>query len=222
MLLAIVLSGSRLGLLALPLTLGAMALLRRIGRPSLYLAASPLALLGALIVQPLSELAEQALESFHGARADSSRVRATLGRIAVDRWQQEAWLWGHGTVERGPHLVEYMPIGSHHSWYGLLFVKGVVGVLGLALPMAWTLAALLGRGGASATGRTALGLLLLLFVYTFAENLEILAYLYWPALVVLGLALREAHGLRATGRAAAGEPANASLQSGDNCEAVRG
>ena len=45
-------------------------------------------------------------------------------------------IWGHGTVERGPHIVEYMPIGSHHTWNGLLFVKGMVGYAGLAVPMA--------------------------------------------------------------------------------------
>lgn len=32
---------------------------------------------------------------------------------------------------------------------------------------------------------------LILLLYTFGENLEILAYLFWPALVVLGSALAE-------------------------------
>jgi hypothetical protein len=47
-----------------------------------------------------------------------------LGEIAQQRWRHEAFWFGHGMVERGPHLVEYMPIGSHHSWYGLLLSKG--------------------------------------------------------------------------------------------------
>lgn len=29
-----------------------------------------------------------------------------------------------------------------------------------------------------------------LFLYTFGENLEMLAYLYWPALVIMGIALK--------------------------------
>jgi len=143
------------------------------------------------------------VHGFLGARADSSRVRATLGRIAVQRWQNEAPVWGHGTVERGPHLVEYMPIGSHHTWFGLLFVKGIVGAAALALPMLWTLLALLPQASRSPAGRTALSLLLLMFLYTFAENLEILAYLIWPAMVVIGMALREA---AAHGRLPAAEP----------------
>jgi hypothetical protein len=95
-------------------------------------------------------------------------------------------------VERGPHLVEYMPIGSHHSWYGLLFVKGIVGLLALAIPLLVTLIALLRREGGTAD--TGLRILLLLFFYTFGENLEILSYLYWPGIVMLGIALFQPPG----------------------------
>jgi hypothetical protein len=190
--LSIVLSGSRLGLLALPITWGLTWLFSNRSKPSLYFTAAPLALLAGLSAQTLSDLYEQAVSGFHGARADSSRVRATLGRIALERWRNEAVLWGHGAVERGPHLVEYMPIGSHHTWFGLLFVKGLVGALALAIPMLWSAAVLIRHAGRSELQRTALSMLILIMLYTFAENLEILAYLYWPALVVLGLAFREA------------------------------
>ena len=43
-------------------------------------------------------------------------IAGTKGRIEID-----AFWFGHGTVAPGPHLVEYMPIGSHHTWFGLLF-----------------------------------------------------------------------------------------------------
>ena len=44
----------------------------------------------------------------------------------------------------------------------------------------------------SALGRIALiSIILILFLYAFGENLEILAYLFWPALVVLGAAFKE-------------------------------
>lgn len=128
---------------------------------------------------------------FKGARAASSRVRETLGNMAVQRWESEAPVWGHGIVERGPHLVEYMPIGSHHSWYGLLFVKGAVGFAALAAPMAWSFVELLLKAQTSQTARVGLSIVLILFLYTFGENLEILAYLFWPALLVLGIAHRE-------------------------------
>jgi hypothetical protein len=95
-------------------------------------------------------------------------------------------VWGHGIVERGPHLVEYMPIGSHHSWYGLLFVKGAVGFGALALPMAWSVVELTIKAQRSGVARLGLGIVLVMFLYTFGENLEILTYLLWPGLVVLG------------------------------------
>ncbi len=142
----------------------------------------------ALIGVQMIELAEEFWASFKGARADSTRVRATLARIALQRWQSEAPVWGHGIVERGPHLVEYMPIGSHHSWYGLLFVKGAVGFLALALPLAVSLLTLLCRANRAPLIQTGLGAASLLMLYTFGENLEILAYLIWPALLIIGMA----------------------------------
>ncbi len=117
-----------------------------------------------------------------------------LKRIAVYRWKVEAPLWGHGIVEKGPHLVEGMPIGSHHTWAGLLFVKGAAGFAALALPMLASFVDLLIRALDSRRqlARVGLSIVIILFLYTFGENLEILVYLYWPGLVVMGLALQEA------------------------------
>lgn len=165
--------------------------LSRLNRPSMYFAASIGSTLGGMAGVWLLNSAEQFWEAFKGARADSTRVRAALGRIAVDRWQSEAPLWGHGIVERGPHMVEYMPIGSHHSWFGLLFVKGAVGFFALFIPMIWTLLTFLIRAQRSQLATVGLALTLILLLYTFGENLEILAYLFWPALVILGLGLAE-------------------------------
>ena len=191
MLMAIYGSGSRLGLIALPVVAMVLMVWRHLDRPILYLAMAPLALLGGLLATSIQTLIEDFTHSFHGARADSSRVRAALGRIAVQRWETEAYWWGHGSVERGPHLVEYMPIGSHHTWYGLLFVKGAVGAAALAVPMAWTACMLLIGGRATKAGVSAFGILMILGLYSLSENLEMLAYLYWPALMVLGMGLRD-------------------------------
>jgi hypothetical protein len=38
--------------------------------------------------------------------------------------------------------------------------------------------------------RLPLAMVLLLLLYSFGENLEILAYLYWPALVIIGQGLQ--------------------------------
>jgi hypothetical protein len=161
----------------------------------------PLLLIGMGLVSCLSGIFSPILltafdrywENFKAARASSTRVRMALGRIALDRWQREAPLWGHGIVEDGPHLVERMPIGSHHTWAGLLFVKGMVGFLGLAIPMGWSLIELWLKSldPRRSTAKVGLSIVMILLLYTFGENLEILDYLYWPGLLMMGIAFQE-------------------------------
>ena len=67
-----------------------------------------------------------------------------------------------------------------------------MGLLALALPFAWTLYELVRRAQRDATARIALQLALVLAFYSFGENLEILAYLFWPALVLIGIVLGRA------------------------------
>ncbi|WP_252107147.1 MULTISPECIES: O-antigen ligase family protein [unclassified Halomonas] len=186
------LSQSRLALVALAVVWPAAFGISQLRKPWAWFTAAGPVLVATMVAGQLLELMNQAVESFKGARADSSRVRAALGRIAVERWQNEAPWFGHGVVERGPHLVEYMPIGSHHSWYGLLFVKGITGVVALLVPLVATLLVTAKLSLHDPVGRVAFSLLLLLTLYTFGENLEILSYLYWPALVLVGIACRRA------------------------------
>ncbi len=183
-------SQSRLALVALIVIIPFVWGVSRLGKGSLWLLAAPV-ILGLGVFGPmLIELIDSAASEFSAARADSSRVRAALGRIAIDRWETEAYWFGHGIVENGPHLVEYMPIGSHHSWYGLLFVKGLLGAFALAVPLSASFAFLAVKAQTQQLARVGLGLTLALILYSFGENLEILAYLYWPALVLIGIALK--------------------------------
>ncbi|MDZ3830814.1 MAG: O-antigen ligase domain-containing protein [Sphingopyxis sp.] len=186
------LSQSRLALVALAITIPLVIAAGRIKRPATWFAAVPAVLVAGWFAPQIGALIERLTSDFAGARADSSRVRAALGRIAVERWQNEAYWFGHGIVERGPHLVEYMPIGSHHSWYGLLFVKGLLGVIALAVPMVWMLIACLIAATRSAIGRLGLAMALTYWLYSFGENLEVLTYIGWPALLVVGMALKPA------------------------------
>ncbi len=136
-------------------------------------------------------LIEDAIRGFKGARADSTRVRETLQRIASERWQGEAFWFGHGRVEPGSHLVEFMPIGSHHTWYGLLFVKGVTGFVALLVPLVWQLGLALIDAARSGRGRLPLGIMMTIVLLSMGENLEIEAYMIWPGLVLLGIHARE-------------------------------
>ncbi|MGD8913122.1 MAG: O-antigen ligase domain-containing protein [Candidatus Thiodiazotropha sp.] len=184
----VIMSASRLALLSLLLVwLSTWFICRLRSHNSPFLIAAGLAA-GGMVAVPLLELFDRLWQGFRSARADSTRVREALGRIALERWQSEAPWWGHGILERGPHLVEFMLIGSHHSWYGLLFVKGAIGLLGLAIPLFFSLLQLAWWGARLPLARVSLAMVLLLFLYTFGENLEILAYLIWPALLVMGIA----------------------------------
>ena len=139
----------------------------------------------------LVTLAQNAVSTFKGARADSTRVRETLQRIASERWQNEAFWFGHGTVHPGSHAVEYMPIGSHHTWFGLLFVKGLVGLFALLVPLVWHTATVMIDATRHPRGYLPMGIIMTLVLLSFGENLEIEAYMLWPGLVLLGVHLRE-------------------------------
>lgn len=191
------LSQSRVALVALAVLWPAAHMLARMNRPGIWFLSAPAAIFAGLLAPTIIARATELMDSFDRARAGSTRVREILGRIAVERWQNEAPWFGHGIVENGPHLVEYMPIGSHHSWYGLLFVKGALGFAALAIPMLYSFFVLLGAAWRHATGRVGLSMLLLLFVYSFGENLEIMSYLIWPALILIGAAVRSSSDCKA-------------------------
>lgn len=185
---ACLLSQSRLALIVLIVVPLVVWGLGRLTRPLLLLVGGIAAATAGILATTLLDLIEQGQARFTSARAASSRVRAALGRIAVQRWEAEAPWFGHGIVERGPHLVEYMPIGSHHTWFGLLYVKGIVGFAALAIPMLYSFIETVLKAQSSRIGRAALAIILIIFLYTFGENLEILVYLFWPGLLVIGKA----------------------------------
>ena len=188
----IVTSKSRLAIAAALFIWPLVVALGEARRPSLWLLAAAGLLMLTPLAQGILDWIDQTLNSVKSMRADSTRVREALGEIAVDRWWTEAPVWGHGVVERGPHFVEYMPIGSHHTWYGLLFVKGAAGAVALAIPLAWSMLefALLALARSRA-GKIAFAMVLLMTFYSIGENLEILAYLMWPGLIAMGIAARE-------------------------------
>jgi hypothetical protein len=181
-------SQSRLSLVAVPLLLVGLPLMSSALRAWPAAIAAALLTVGMLLLTQVKDAIDDAIQAFMGARADSSRVRSALARIAYHRWETEAPIFGHGVVERGSHLVEHMMIGSHHTWHGLLFVKGAVGLAALVLPLAWSFFELLAKAQRDAVARAALGMVLVFVFNSFGENLEILAYLAWPGLLVIGIA----------------------------------
>lgn len=183
------LAKSRLSVIAVPVLLFVVPALSQISRPLTIGISGIAAVASSLMFGIVQSLVSGGISEFRAARADSSRVRETLQRIAIHRWQTEAPIFGHGAQERGSHLVEFMPIGSHHTWNGLLFLKGAIGLLGLAIPLAWTFFECLVKAQRDPIARVALGIVIAIFLNSNSENIEILAYLIWPGLLLLGIAI---------------------------------
>lgn len=184
----IVLCQSRAGMIIFPLVVLIFLFGDRLLQPKILLTMGIGLPFLLIFGEPIYDWMMQSYQAIKEARPDSSRVRSTLARLALQRWQSEAPIFGHGIVERGPKIVELMPIGSHHTWFGLLFVKGIVGLLALAIPLVCTLLYLIIEAQRSKIAVAALALMGVIVCYSFFENLEILSYLYWPALFWMGIA----------------------------------
>lgn len=189
--LMILASKSRMGLVGLVACTIAPRMMPLILRSGAWYVTAALTASLAVLGTALINLAQNAISTFKNARADSTRVREALQRIASERWQNEAVWFGHGTVQPGSHAVEYMPIGSHHTWFGLLFVKGLVGFAALIVPLALHTLTVMQDATRHARGRLPMGILMTIILLSFGENLEIEVYMLWPGLVLLGVHLRE-------------------------------
>ena len=183
-------SKSRLALLSLPVVLVTSWSLSQLTKPIILISMGFMSFLTSIFSSQILNVVSEFWDKVKGARADSTRVRGALWRIALERWH-EAPIWGHGVVERGPHLVEYMFIGSHSTWASLLFVKGIVGFFAFAIPFLLSFLHLLFNTQKSQTARVSLSIILILFFASFGENLETLTYLFWPGLVMMGIAFKE-------------------------------
>ena len=129
--------------------------------------------------------------TFKNFRQGSERVRSKLSEIAIYKWETEAQTWGHGFVaERGPETTEGIPIGTHNQWPDLLYLRGTIGFLAFLVPLLWTFADLLIKAQKSQNAKVGLTIIVLLAICTSAANIEAATYLYWPGLLMLGMAFQ--------------------------------
>ena len=130
-------------------------------------------------------------KTIRGYRGSSALVRKRLKEVALDRWT-EAPIWGHGFVaERGPKYTENMPIGSHNQWPDLLYIRGITGFTAFLVVMLWSTAELIIKAQKSAIAKAVLSIYLVFWVATSAVDIEASAYLYWPGLILSGIAFKE-------------------------------
>lgn len=130
-------------------------------------------------------------KTIKGYRGSSALVRKRLKEVALDRWT-EAPIWGHGVLaERGPKYTENMPIGSHNQWPDLLYIKGIVGFTAFLVVMLWSTTELIIKAQKSAIAKAVLSIYLGFWVASSALDIEASAYLYWPGLILSGIAFKE-------------------------------
>lgn len=185
-------SVSRLAIICLPLTLAISWFLMNIYRPLVQLGTGLVGFISGFLAPTIIHNLQLAREEFSQSRAGSSRVRAVLGRIALYRWQKEAFFWGHGSVgEHGPKVTGRMAIGTHHTWFSILYTHGLIGCLGLAIPLAWSLVELVFKAQNSQIAKVGLNIILVLIIFSGGENIDSLTYIYWPGLIILGISLQD-------------------------------
>ncbi|MBD2778353.1 O-antigen ligase family protein [Iningainema tapete] len=183
-------SVSRLALICLPIVMFLVWFPTNIIRPKIQIGFGVIGVLAGLLSTDIIYGFRDFVDTFNGSRAGSSQVRAALARIAFKRWS-EAPIWGHGIQEKGSKVVAKMPIGSHHTWFGLLFTKGIVGFIALLLPMLCSFVDLAIKSQQSVNARVALSIFYTLCLFSFGEQIDVLAYLCWPGLVMMGIAFKE-------------------------------
>jgi hypothetical protein len=188
----IVASFARAATLCLPAILISVWFLTNIIRPWIQILTGAFCFLSGVFSASLIDSVKVISQMFHNSRAGSSKVRFWIYEMSLARWRNEALIWGRGIGgERGPALINHLPLGSHQTWVGILFAHGLVGGLALALAFAWSFFDLLIKAQFSEIGKLGLSILLILLMGSFVDNIDFFAYLFWPGLVVLGIAFRE-------------------------------
>ena len=192
---SIVGSVSRAGMVCLPVVLLSSWVLTNFLRPWVLFIAGGISFLASIYLQSLIEFLTTLKENLKKARAGSSEARDGLERIALYRWQTEAPIWGHGISEPGPLSVGRKPIGTHHTWLGLLFTHGLVGCVALAVAMLWSFIDLLIKSQTYETAKLGLQIIMVLGIFSFSEHFDGSVFVFWPGLLMLGIAFREGQSL---------------------------
>jgi hypothetical protein len=184
---------SRLAVLSLPMVILLTWVLTNFSQPIIYFATGIVSFLTSIFAAQLNSFFEIFAEKFNGARASSSEVRINLVRISLDRWWSDAPIWGHGFTEvKGPPVVYFLPIGTGGcgTWVNLLYTKGIVGFIAVAVPFVWSFVDVVIKAQKSTTARVGLSVLLVFFLFSFIEELDLLSYIYWPGILMIGIALK--------------------------------
>ena len=187
-----IVSGSRAAILGITVIPCIIFIVRKFKGYLFFYACSIITLIFSIYYHFIITVASDTWQQVRNLRSDSSRVRSLLTQISLERWLGDAFWWGHGIVVKGPKLVEYTLIGTHNTWVHLLYAKGFIGLIAFLLPMLILLLLSLGNLLSKKEDRlstSCLGISMVLWQYTISENLEMLVYLYWPGLILVGICI---------------------------------
>jgi len=188
----IVASVSRMAVLCLPFVIIAVWFLTNFFRPWVQFTTGFVSVLAGIFLPTLIDTLETFKQEFHKLRPGSSRVREVVLQMTIQRWRNEAPVWGHGVIEpEGPPAVYGTPLGTHHTWFSLLFAHGLVGCVAFALTLGLVFIDLLIKAQNSQLAKVGLGIVLVFFVFTFGDVIYDSSYTYCPALLTLGIAFKE-------------------------------
>ena len=185
-----IVSGSRAAIASIVIIPTILFISRNVRGYLVFYAASLSTAIATIYYDAIITFSSDSWQQVRNLRSDSSRVRSLLTEISLQRWIDEAFWWGHGIVIKGPKLVEYILIGTHNTWVHLLYAKGLIGLIAFLVPMLILLILSLFNFIKNKTDKlstSCLGISLVLWQYTISENLEMLAYLYWPGLILVGI-----------------------------------
>lgn len=185
-------SGSRITFLALPTVFLLTWLLTNFKPPLLFMNLGITSFVFTLIAPFITMTFETFSQKVNSYRSTSTDTRNYLYRLALDRWQKEAPIWGHGAITPAPRFTTgtKLYIGTHHTLYGILYVNGIVGLLALAIPVICSFLYLIVNARRSEIVRVGFQIFLVLIIFSFGDSLDGLAYFCWPGLLMLGIALK--------------------------------
>ena len=185
-------SVSRLAIVGLPIVLMLVWVLTNFTRPKTQFLTGTISFIAAIFFPTIISSLETFKEQFTKFRSDSSKVRDAIQRMTKERWWNEAPIWGHGHIEnRGPAALAYMPLGSHHAWFSILYTQGLIGCIALAMAFLWSFIDLLLKAQTYKHAKVGLNVILIILLFSFGENVDNMAYTYWPALIILGVSFKE-------------------------------
>ena len=136
------------------------------------------------------------VENFRGKdSADSGQLRGYINRMTLARWQSDAPIWGHGVIAEfgeGPRITQGIPLGTHSTWFAILYNHGLVGFMSLLIAFLYSFFHLFIKSikhRDATTAKIGLMTLIVLAVFGFTEPIQVWAYVYWSLLLMLGIAL---------------------------------